>query len=780
MATKKAPVKERMRLIDPVYKKFTARAFQTMTSADFYDYFMATMSRGAHQFQFSNRKIDKRVDERWVEEIEIALPAMEAISRDPRIIITQEELITNVMLVKKVTSQVVTHLCSHANLVESISDDGEVRPSKLLNLYKEESWETYENRFAYTLIKKTFDFVDLRYQKLFEQMDDEFGAHLMIDSKASTALETINVNMDMRINQIDDLLATDGKHETIFSRIARIHRVLQTLLTSRFAKELSKYSQVRPPLVPTNAIKKNPYLRKCHKLWDFLLVYTDIGYSIEIIEQNPDINTKFEQDIFNNIMFNYIILKGYLEDNRDRAIDYKMKAKKKQLKPKYIKEILEEFVKDYDMPDVEVRKVLIEELTKAQLMQEEENERLRLVEEKEREMKEKQRLEELEQARIKREEEKQARRLAREQERERVRQQKAEEAEKIRLQKEQERLEAHEARLGALYAKEIGALQANIEPFLANRDKVRKHEEEARIKAEKARIAAIERAKREKAAEERRAKRSAEALERKRLEEEERIRKEAEAKAKLAEEKARLQAEKKAQQETAAAARKLERERARAEKLAQQAADAAAKLESERIALQEQARQEQERIEQERVARLESQQKLAEEERRIREETTRKLEQERQALIQQEEDARQARLQQAKAQREAEQLQLQEIERIVELRTKTEFAQSGLGHGKNVRIKKKLESKFREDIREEELIKAGLKAAPVVVAEPEPAPIAVQEPMEEPVQDVPQELATEQSVEAKSSAEVEETAKPATPKPSFMGALGKQWKKWRK
>ena len=60
------------------------------------------------------------------------------------------------------------------------------------------------------------------------------------------------------------------------------------------------------------------------------------------------------------------------------------------------KEIIEELTDDYDLPDVEIRKVLIEEITKAQLLKEEEAERRRLVEEKEKEMRERARLEKLE------------------------------------------------------------------------------------------------------------------------------------------------------------------------------------------------------------------------------------------------------------------------------------------------------------------------------------------------------------------------------------------------
>lgn len=775
MATKKAPTKERMRTIDPIYKKFTARAFQTMTSSEFYDYFMATMSQGQHEFQFTNKKVDKQVDERWVEEIEAALPAMEAVCRDPRIIITQEELITNVVLVKKVTSEVVRHLCSHANLVETITDEGEVIPSKLLNLYKEESWETYENRFVYTLIEKTFNFVDLRYQKLFEQMEDEFGAHLLIDSHASNSLENIDLNIDMKINQKEDLLATDGKHENIFARIARIHRVLQGLLTTKFAQELSKCARIKPPLVPTNAVKKNPYLRKCHKLWDFLLAYMDIGYSIEIIEQNPEINTKFEQDIFNNIMFSYIILKGYLEDQKDRSVDYKMKAKKKKLKPKYIKEIMEEIVKDYDLPDVEIRKVLIEELTKAQLMKEEEEERMRLVEEKEREMKEKKRQEELERIRIQKEKEKEQRRILREKEQEKARKRKEAEAEKARIQKEKERKAAFEERVGLAFVKEIEDQKGNVEPVIANRLKQRQLAEAARVKAEKARLAAEEKIRKAKLAEERRLKREAIELEKRQKAEAEAMRKEAEAKAKLAEEQVRLAEEKKAQQEARIQARKLEKERARAENLAKKAADAAAKLEADRLALEEKARLEQERIAAEKQAIIDAEQKAEEE--RIRQERLAEEERIRKEQLALEE---QQRLEKEEVRRKEEakaekQRQLDEIERIVEERTAIEFPKSGLGRGKNARIKKKLEQKFKLDIREEEMVKAGLKKPKTerVPKEKEIIPILKEEPVIE-------ETVVEEAAEVIEEPEVAEESEATEEKSTLRSTFGKQWKRWRK
>ena len=72
--------------------------------------------------------------------------------------------------------------------------------------------------------------------------------------------------------------------------------------------------RVKGGITKTNVLKKNPDYRKIVALMEFLKSYDDIGYTIRVIEQNPQINEVFERDIYHNIMFNYLVLKGYLED----------------------------------------------------------------------------------------------------------------------------------------------------------------------------------------------------------------------------------------------------------------------------------------------------------------------------------------------------------------------------------------------------------------------------------------------------------------------------------
>ena len=420
------------RLIDPIYKKYASRVISAVASTDFYDYFMEVIGAGKNTYQFSNRHVEKSVDERWVIAVEDCIKPMEEIINNPRNFIMTEEAIVNVALAKKVTPDSIKHLAQHGDMIDSVTENS-VKPNRLMEKFKEDSWNTYENRFVYTLLDMAWDFVDKRYDAIFQALGDECGSHLRMSSDARSLNEHIKAEVDIRIQEDEDLLSADEKSESIFARIARCHRILTTYKSSSFAKAMAKFGKIKPPLFPTNAIKKNPNFKACHRLWNFILSYNDIGYKIDIFEQSNEISEEFETDIKHSIMFDYIILKNYLQIKGDRLIDTTRAFKKKAMRPTYVREIIEEIVKNYDLPDVEVRKVLIEEIDKAQLLKLEEAERLRLVAEKEKEMKAKRLAEE-----------KEARKKARAEEREKLRQEK----ERLKeLERQERRKEAEEKRL---------------------------------------------------------------------------------------------------------------------------------------------------------------------------------------------------------------------------------------------------------------------------------------------------------------------------------------------
>lgn len=452
-------------LIDPIYQKFTKSIIRAIGSTEFYEFFMDAVSKADNEFQFSNRKLEKAVDLNWVDQIESALPAMQNIIGNPRNVIKEDEIIVNASIAKKTNSDVVRHLTSHAAYVEDYDErTGDVRPQRLMQKVREDTEVLYENRLVFTTLEMAYHFVKIRHDALFEAMGDEFGAKLKVQSDMQSMTESVHVDMFVHIKETESVIDTDERNAEVFGRISKIYRLLAVFMNTAFAKQMEKVPRAKGNIVKTNVLKKNPNYRKVAQLLEFLRSYDNIGYSIRVIEQSPKINEVFERDIYHNILFNYMILKGYLQDESDRILPVKPKEKQRALKPKFIKEIIEELTEDYDLPDVEIRKVLIEELTKEQLMAEEAAERRRLVEEQAQRKKE-------EEERIKREKEAERERIKQEKEaeKERIRQEK--EAEKQRLFHERMMREAEDRRRGDIFRKELKHFEKHLKEQMEARDK---------------------------------------------------------------------------------------------------------------------------------------------------------------------------------------------------------------------------------------------------------------------------------------------------------------------
>ena len=467
-------VNQTLEVIDPVYQKYAKSVIRALSSTDFYEYFMESVARADNEFQFSNRRMEKIVDTSWVDAIEDTMEGFQNIISSPRNVIKEEELIVNVANAKRTGDEVVRHLAQHAALVEDFNEEtGNVRPSRLMQRYREDTIGLYENRIVFTTLEMAYQFVKIRYDALFSAMSDEFGAKLKLRSDMASATETVHLDMFMHIRDIDSAMETDEKNREVFERISRLHRLLATFMHSQFAQTLSKLSRVKGTITKTNVLKKNPNYRKIVELFEFLRNYGDVGYTIKIIEQNPYINEEFERDIFHNILFNYVVLKGYLERDKDRRMPAPLKQRKRALKPKVIKEIIEELTEDYDIPDVEIRKVLIEELTREQLMQEEAEERRRLVAEQEQRKRE-----EAERLRLEQEAEKERIRHEKEVEKERIRQEKAAEEERLlleRMEREQE-----DRRRSKLFRNEIAYFRDHLEDHKLAREEQAAEEQAAK------------------------------------------------------------------------------------------------------------------------------------------------------------------------------------------------------------------------------------------------------------------------------------------------------------
>lgn len=450
-------------LVDPVYRKFTRSVQRALSGDDFYRFFMESIANADNQIQFSNRREVKSVDPVWVENIEASMEAFQHIIAMPRQEFKEDELIVNVAYARRTGQDVVRHLSSHAALVEDYNEeDGTVRPSRVLQKYREESLGLYENRLVFTALEQAYHFTKIRHDALFGAMGDQFGAKLKVTSNMESATELVHMDLFLHIRSTESMLETDEKNRDIFNRISRLYRLLGVFMNSPFAQQLAQFDRVKGTIHKTNILKRNPDYKAAVKLLEFLRSYDQVGYVIAVVEQNPTVSETFERDIYHNILFNYLILKGYLEDEESRRLPVLRKPRQRKLKPKFIKQVIEELTEDYDLPDVEVRKILIEELTKEQLMQEEAAERRRLVEEQAQRKKE-------EQARIKAEKAAEKARIKAEKEAEAARRRAEKEAEESRRLYERMERETEDRRRKQALSAELEYFREHLPERLAQR-----------------------------------------------------------------------------------------------------------------------------------------------------------------------------------------------------------------------------------------------------------------------------------------------------------------------
>jgi hypothetical protein len=321
---------------------------------------------GNNVLQQKNQVLHKVVDEKWLSIIEESIDAINNIIEKPRRFVTTSEEVVPVALAKKITADSVRHLSMNTQFIAS-NEDGEVQPTRVLNVTTEESYDLYENRFIYHLIQRLVTFIDKRTDIIFWSTGDEIKNTLSYQSKVDDAYEEIEYKIEMSIKNRQNFAENDSDNMQVFMRIDRVRRLVMAFRTSAFCSLMSGCAKVRSPIQRTNLMMKDPNYRTCYKLWQFLESYDDIGYTIEVKDTALEFDEEYLFQLYTNLITNYTVFKSLLEDVPRRLEEEENRKKRKVIKPKFIKKIEEQIVDDYNIPDVEVKQVIIEEVTQAQL-----------------------------------------------------------------------------------------------------------------------------------------------------------------------------------------------------------------------------------------------------------------------------------------------------------------------------------------------------------------------------------------------------------------------------
>lgn len=330
----------------------------------FYNYFYNLLETGSNYCKFSNAKLVKSIDEEWVTAIEEALPSLHYVIVNPRKFIEEDREVVNVAMARNITTESIRHLLQHSNLIDEYKEDGTVIPNRILNVFKEESINIYENRFICTLVAELQYFVNKRFNMIFEASKDEVGTFFEMKSRVDNYTEVVEYNLSINIKEKQTDVNNETENANIFERIIKIHQQVNMLAATEFIGMMRRYPAVTHPIVKTNAIGKNKDYKACHKLWNFIHSYTRVGYKVNIVKQEPIISRQFEKDIYNTLIRDYAMLHNNMEFHNEINVDRPLKEKKMDVRQ--IRQLLDEIVRNTELSDANLRKLLVKEVADLQ------------------------------------------------------------------------------------------------------------------------------------------------------------------------------------------------------------------------------------------------------------------------------------------------------------------------------------------------------------------------------------------------------------------------------
>ena len=351
--------------INDLYLLITQQVGPSLENDEYFQYLYNLVDSGDNRINQQHKILHKKIDENWIDFIEQNIDAIFKIIQKPRSFIATKEEVVPGGLAKKITADSVRHLSMNTQFIAS-DEGGDIQPTRILNVSTEESFNLYENRFIYHLIQRLAAFINKRTDIIFWATGDEITDNLTLESSFKDAYEEVNYKIELNIKDLQNVAKSREEHMDLFKRIEEIQKKVRALRKSPFCQTMAGCTVVRSPIQRTNLMMKDPYYRTCYKLWQFIESYDDIGYTIDEQDTAIEMDEDYLVRMYTNLISNYTVFKS-LTDGDGRSEDVLAQRNFEKIKPKFIKEIREEIVDDYNLPDVEVRRVLIEEVTQAQL-----------------------------------------------------------------------------------------------------------------------------------------------------------------------------------------------------------------------------------------------------------------------------------------------------------------------------------------------------------------------------------------------------------------------------
>lgn len=300
-------------------------------------------------------------DLEWMDLMEEVIPHLDSIFRTPNRFIANEEEIVKIEQARKVSVETIKHLSKNTNFIQKIDEKtGDVIPSKLLNVRKEESFNTYENRLIYTLMQNVKFFIHKRKESIEQSLrnnnNDEQGKNnkqLEYNAKSKLNEEDVDINVSISSKLNSQENEKNNGTNNLLERIEEIEKKIKDVESSEVYKILDKLHVilVKDPVRKTNVVLKNVHFQYAMKLWEYLKANMDEQANSS--DENRDFMDEgpLKKMMDEAFMLQYLIMKTLDDDGKEKQ------DTKKEIKALVVEQMLDKIM-DFD-----------EDITEEQLQQ---------------------------------------------------------------------------------------------------------------------------------------------------------------------------------------------------------------------------------------------------------------------------------------------------------------------------------------------------------------------------------------------------------------------------
>ena len=315
--------------------------------------------RGSGEISMKRQMMRKTLDATWIKVIEDCIIPLDNVIRKPRRFIEENDAVLPIELSRNITSRSMRHLAQHTDYISKVEGDT-ITPSKILNVFRDETVQTYENRFVNTLINRLYIFVSRRYDAIRENGRASATSVLAYETQFETASVRGKISLNMEISASSEVEgARKNTHEEteLWDRLEHLKQVVSAYATSPFVQMMGK-NYVRPPIMHTNAINKNRDLRQCVALWEFIESYEGAGYELSVKDTAEKLDDRYLDEMLSALAVQYCVFRYNMSADLSDEMILSQSEDGEPFVPKFLDSLEEYESDDFNVHDTSYKKYM--------------------------------------------------------------------------------------------------------------------------------------------------------------------------------------------------------------------------------------------------------------------------------------------------------------------------------------------------------------------------------------------------------------------------------------